>query len=657
MCGIVGIYSKKSPILTEALERATYSMHHRGPDQQKLWVSAHSRVGLGHARLSIVDLVTGDQPLVNENKQLHLVVNGEIYDYERIRRKLQQRGHILNTQSDSEIILHLFEEQGISCLEKLRGEFAFVLYDEKEDRLIAVRDRFGIKPLFYAWKDDVLYMASEIKALFAAGIPAEWDQQSYFQHLFLCKDQDRTLFEGVHQVPPGHFLIADQNGVQIKPYWDLNYPLHDAVLPERSEEDYLEELRHTLDESVRLRMIADVPVGCFLSGGVDSSAVLGMAARHCSDKVRAFTVTFDHEAYDEGEVARETAAWVGAEYVPIALGQADFAKHIEQAVWHGETIGHNAHGVARYLQSRAVHQNNYRVVLSGDGADELFSGYVYSRLDQVISNDDGLDEKSQLDRLRELSQRNPAFRHVLFPIKKTQAAKICEPIIGSTPTWMQAMEISRGPFKALLNSDFVADFKDFEPSRNLLNSMDVKGQLMNRSSMLQGMYTWTKSILPNQILFADRLEMAHGVEVRMPLLDHKLFEVVRKMPTNMLIRGLQEKYALREAAKPFVTKKVYGRPKQPFTAPHSTLDPNNPLYELIQDMLRSQVVQDNPFFNPVAIKTLLDSIPKMDYRTRITLDPVMLILLSTFILHKSYMQKISNEGHNLPLSPLTRRGR
>jgi len=637
MSGIVGIYSKQAPISAEDLNCATHSMHHRGPDQQKLWVSSHSRVALGHARLRVVDLVTGDQPLVNENEKLHLVVNGELYDYERIRRELLQRGHVLNTQSDSEIILHLYEEQGIGCLEQLRGEFAFVLYDEQEEKLIAARDRFGIKPLFYAWKDDVLYLASEVKALFAAGIPAQWDQRSYFQHLFLCKGQDSTLFEGVRQVPPGHFLIANQNGVQIKPYWDLDYPMHYDMLPERSEEEHIEELRHVLDESVRLRMIADVPIGCFLSGGVDSSAVLGMAVQHSQEKVRAFTVTFDQEAYNEGEVARETAEWLGAEYFPIALNQADFAKHIEQAVWHGETLGHNAHGVARYLQSRAVQESGHRVVLSGDGADELFSGYIYSRLDHVISNTEGLTEQNQRKRLEELSQRNPAFRHVLFPTKKIQAAKVCESMIGSSPTWMQAMEVSRSPFKSLLNPAFAEAFRDFEPSRALLNSMDVKGQLINRSPMVQGMYTWTKSVLPNQILFAERLEMAHGVEVRMPLLDHKLFEVVRKMPTNMLIRGLQEKYVLREAAKSFITKRVYGRPKQAFTAPHSTLDPSNPLYELIQDTLRSRVVQDNPFFNAVAIKVLLDSIPKMDYRTRITLDPVLLLLVSTLILHKSYM--------------------
>ncbi|MBE5393870.1 asparagine synthase (glutamine-hydrolyzing) [Brevibacillus borstelensis] len=639
MCGIVGMYSRERPISVNALDRATNLLRHRGPDQQRLWVSTHSRIGLGHTRLSIIDLETGDQPLSNEDEQLHLEVNGELYDYERIREGLKRRGHMLKTKSDSEIILHLYEEKGIGCLEYLRGEFAFLLWDDREQKLFAARDRFGIKPLFYAWKNKILYLASEMKALFAAGIQAEWDQQSYYQHLFLCMDQERTLFRGVRQVPPGHFLIADSQGVQIKPYWDLDYPTREEVDPARSKEDYLEELRYVLEESVCLRLKADVPVGCFLSGGVDSSAVLGIAVRQFPEKIRAFTVTFDHEAYDEGRVAKETAEWIGADYVPIELKQDDFAAHIEQAVWHSETLGHNAHGVARYLQSRAVHEQGYRVVLSGDGADELFAGYIYSRLDYVLSNEDGLSEQSQRQRLEELSLRNPAFRDVLFPSQTTQALKVCRQVIGSTPAWIQAMEVSRAPLKSLLNQSFLSKFLSFDPVKSLLDSIDVDGQLTNRSPILQGLYLWNKSLLPNQILFADRLEMAHGVEVRMPLLDHKLFEVVRRLPTNMLICELQEKYALREAAKPYLTETVYRRPKQPFTAPHSTLDPKNSLFELIQDTLRSQLVQEIPFINPVAIKVLLDNIPKMDYRTRINLDSIMLLLVSTCILHKCYISK------------------
>jgi asparagine synthase (glutamine-hydrolysing) len=314
---------------------------------------------------------------------------------------------------------------------------------------------------------------------------------------------------------------------------------------------------------------------------------------------------------------------------------------LEETVWHAETLGHNAHGVARYLQSKAVHDQGYKVVLSGDGADELFAGYIYSRLDHILSNTDGLDEQTKNSRLEELLQKNPAFRNVLHASRPLTSTKTCHSLFGYAPSWIQAMELSRQPLKAIFQPSFLHQFSQFDAVKGMLAYVDVEGQLSDRTPVHQGMYTWIKSILPNQILFADRLEMAHGVEVRIPLLDHHVFDVIRRMPVHLLIYGMQEKYALREAARPFVTDKVYKRPKQPFTAPHSTLDPSNPFYELIQDTLRSKMLENIPFISPAAIRALLDSIPKMDYRSRITLDPVLLLLVSTCMIQKLYVSSES----------------
>src|SRR5215831_3453149 len=267
MCGIVALFSRGDPIDGQALERATQRLHHRGPDGQRLWIAPHRRVGLGHARLSIIDLVTGDQPIANEDERLHIVVNGEFYDYERIQRELEQRGHRLRTRSDSEIALHLYEEVGTQCLHQLRGEFAFVLWDEPNQTLFAARDRFGIKPLYYAQRDGILYLASEVKALFAAGIPALWNYGSFLHATCLAVPlQDTSLFDGVHQVPPGHYLLATGRQLRIVRYWDFDYPLAGAARL-RSDAEYAEAFRHQLDEAVRIRLRADVPVGCYLSGG------------------------------------------------------------------------------------------------------------------------------------------------------------------------------------------------------------------------------------------------------------------------------------------------------------------------------------------------------------------------------------------------------
>src|SRR6267142_1957092 len=242
MCGIVAILSKQEPIAAESLRLATHSLDHRGPDEQHHWISPNGRVGLGHARLTIIDLVTGAQPIASEDGHLQIVVNGEFYDFERIRRELESRGHQFRTRSDSEIALHLYEEMGPACLEHLRGEFAFAIWDEQEQTLFAARDRFGIKPLFYARIKDTLYLASEVKALFAAGVPANWDQESMFQNLFLCVDQDRSLFQGIRQVPAGHYLIARPGSIELAPYWDANYPRAREQTIRQSETECVERL-------------------------------------------------------------------------------------------------------------------------------------------------------------------------------------------------------------------------------------------------------------------------------------------------------------------------------------------------------------------------------------------------------------------------------
>ncbi len=634
MCGIVAILSQGEPVSAELLCRATRRLDHRGPDLQRQWVSPDGRVGLGHARLSIIDLATGEQPIASEDGSLRIVANGEFYGYEAIRRALLQRGHQLATCADTEVALHLYEEMGAECLSHLRGEFAFVLWDAARGTLFAARDRFGIKPLFYAVVGDTLYLASEAKALFAAGVPAGWDREAVFQQLFLCTAQDRTLFAGVWQVPPGHYLEARAGGLRVVRYWDLCYPRGERPAGVRREAELVEELRQTLAEAVRLRMRADVPVGCLLSGGVDSSAVLGMAARDHAGPIRAFTVTFDHPAYDEGPIARETVDRVGGEYYPIALDQDLLAEHLADAVWHGETLGANALGVARYLQSRAVHQAGYKVVLSGDGADELFAGYLYFRHEYLVRARDGLDEGLRQQLLAALLRDNPAFRAVLSQPRTASAG--VQRLLGFVPSWLRATAVSRGDLAALLAPDFAAEFAARDLQAAFVERFDITGQLTGRDPVLQALYLWTKSMLPNQVLIADRLDMAHAVEVRMPLLDHRVAELVREMPVSLLIRGLTEKYALRQAVRSYVSDRVYRRPKHPFTAPHGTLDTNSGLHQLTQDVLRGPALAALPFFDRRAVVALLDRLPGLDHRQRIALDPCFFLILCACILQLRY---------------------
>ena len=391
MCGIVALFSRREPVSETALQRATQSLYHRGPDGQRHWIAPDRRVALGHARLSIIDLTTGDQPIASEDEQVRIVVNGEFYGYEAIQRELEQSGHRLRTRSDSEIALHLYEDLGAQCLHRLRGEFAFVLWDETNRTIFAARDRFGIKPLFYAFYRETLYFASEVKALFAAGVPARWDAESVYHSVEFGGHQMRTLFDGILQVPPGYYLIATEKHMQLHQYWDFNYPRADNATLQRSDADYAAEFRVALEEAVRIRLRADVPVGCYLSGGLDSCAVLGLAARHHPEPIRAFTLTFDRAEYDEEREAREMAAKAGAEFFPIPIRQDDLADHFADAISQSETLCFNAHGVAKYLLSRAVRDAGYKVVITGEGSDEILGGYAHFRRDMLLYNREGQD--------------------------------------------------------------------------------------------------------------------------------------------------------------------------------------------------------------------------------------------------------------------------
>jgi asparagine synthase (glutamine-hydrolysing) len=638
MCGIVALFSRRDPIDAQALERATQRLHHRGPDGQRLWIAPHRRVGLGHARLSIIDLVTGDQPIANEDERLHIVVNGEFYDYERIQRELEQRGHRLRTRSDSEIALHLYEELGTQCLHQLRGEFALVLWDEPNQTLFAARDRFGIKPLYYAQRDGALLLASEAKALFAAGVPARWNSASFLQSTsLLVPPQDGSLFEGVEQVPPGHYLLATGGQLRIVRYWDFDYPLAGAGRP-RTDGEYAEAFRHQLDEAVRIRLRADVPVGCYLSGGIDSCSVLGLAARHRSDPIRAFTLAFDRPEYDESAIAREMAAHAGAEFHPIPIHQSDLADDFADAIWHSETICINAHGVAKFALSRAVRDAGYKVVLTGEGSDEILAGYPHFRRDMLLYDNQGQDPATVERLLDELRSTNPVSRGLLLPDGQGISMASVQRLLGFAPSWMEANSTTAFKLRALFADHFAATAAERDPYRSFFNDLDVRAQLTGRPPVHQALYLWAKTHLPNYVLtmLGDRMEMAHSIEGRVPFLDHHLIELVRELPVAQKIRGMTEKYVLREAARPVLTDTVYHRHKHPFTSPPAALTPDERLHALLQDTLRGQVLRSMPFFDQRKVVALLDRLPTMDDGARTAIDGTLMVILSACMLHHRF---------------------
>ena len=638
MCGIVAIYSRREPVSAASLEYATKSLYHRGPDGQRHWISADRKVGLGHARLSIIDLSTGDQPIASEDERARIIVNGEFYGFEAIQRELEQRGHRLRTRSDSEIALHLYEELGIHCLQQLRGEFALVLWDETHRRLFAARDRFGIKPLFYAWHRGTLHIASEVKALFAAGVPARWDEESVYHSIAFGGHVMRTLYDGVHQVPPGHYLIATDRHVQINPYWDFDYPRASQTAPARSDADYAAEFRHELEEAVRIRLRADVPVGVYLSGGLDSCAVLGLAARHHPEPIRAFTLTFEQAEYDEGPIAKEMAALAGAEFNTIPIGQQNLADSFADAILQSETLCVNAHGVAKFLLSKAVRDAGYKVVITGEGSDEILGGYAHFRRDMLLYNREGQNPEEIAALMQWLDQNNTVSRGLLLPDGEIGQLDNVRRVLGYVPSWIETFSSRAVKMQPLLADDF---HRKYVPSGNyggLLADMDVRGQLAGRDPLNQSLYLWSKTVMANYILtmLGDRMEMAHSIEGRVPFLDHHVVECICRQPVNQKIRGMTEKYVLREAVRDVITDTVYRRQKHPFLSPPATLNPDETFNTYVQDMLRGPAMAAIPYFDQGQIVALLDRLHTMDTGARTANDQILMPLVSMCVLQQRF---------------------
>jgi asparagine synthase (glutamine-hydrolysing) len=646
MCGIVAMFSRGGAVSATALQCATRALHHRGPDGQRSWVSEDRRIGLGHARLSIIDLATGDQPIANEDERTRIVVNGEFYGYEAIQRDLERRGHCLRTRSDSEIALHLYEDYGVQCLHHLRGEFALVIWDETRRRLIAARDRFGIKPLFYAWHRETLYLASEVKALFAAGVPARWDEESVFHSVEFGAHQMRTLYDGVFQIPPGHFLIASERHEQVIQYWDFHYPKADATAPKRSDAEYAAEFRHELDEAVRIRLRADVPVGVYLSGGLDSCAVLGLAAKHHPEPIRAFTLTFEDAAYDEGPIAKEMAQRAGAEFYPIPIGQRELADNFADAIAQSETVCVNAHGVAKYLLSRAVRDAGYKVVITGEGSDEILGGYPHFRRDMLLYNRQGQDPAAIDELLRWLDDHNKVSRGLLLPDGEIGPLDSVRRVLGFVPSWIETFSSRAVKVRGLLAPAFRARYERQEGTFGVLDDVDWPRQLQGRDPLHQSLYLWSKTVMAGYILtmLGDRMEMAHSIEGRVPFLDHKVVETIARQPVNQKIRGMTEKYVLREAVRDVITDEVYRRQKHPFLSPPATLSPDDTFQTYVQDTLRGKAFAAMPFFDQARVVELLDRLPGMEVGERTASDQLLMHAVSLAVLQERF-QLASGRAH------------
>ncbi len=625
MCGIL-VDFRTVGFDVPALRRGLAALRRRGPDAEGLWLSPDGAVALGHVRLAVLDPTGSPQPVRNEDGSIVAVVNGELYDHERQRQALTARGHCFRSGGDSELVVHLYEEHGTDFVHHLRGEFALVLWDARQRRLLAARDRFGIKPLCYHLSPSGICLASQAKGLFALGVAPRWDMDSVaavaaMQYL----PPGRTPFAGIFSLRPGHLLVASVEGVRTAAWWEPDFPAEADKLAAEAD-DLAERLRAELTEAVALRLWADVPVAFHLSGGIDSATVATLAAERLGRPVSCFTVGFDAPGYDETERAAESAAFLGVDWRLLPLSRAELVAHLPEAVADAEGLAINLHLPAKWLLARHIRAAGFKVVLSGEGADEVLAGYAHFRGDLRTANGDDAPVVG-----------DPMLTGMHLPHGDALSLAGVRARLGFVPTFLHAKATLGRRLHTLLDPDFRRFAAQRDHLGEFVDAFDVRGQLLGRHPVDQAAFLWTRSALASSILhtLGDGTEAAHGLEGRVPFLDHHLFAFVRQVPTSMKIREDVEKWLLGRAMRGRLSEALLRRPKQPFTAPPLSLDGSPEGRALREDTLRS-TTRLCPFFDAAAIADLLDRLPRLDERERLAWEPVLMLVTTAVLLQETF---------------------
>lgn len=633
MCGIAGLWSPNAPKnADQALaEKMADTLFHRGPDGRGFHVDADKGLAMAHTRLSIIGLDAGTQPIYGREddgtQDLILTANGEFYDYKRLRGLLRTDGYSFNTKTDSEIALKLYDKHGLDFMPHLRGEFAFTLYDAKQDRLILVRDRFGIRPLFYHVGEEGFFWGSELKAMLAhPAVPREMCPKAQLHQMMQVQVPGMTLFKGIHALKPGHMLIVTRKGdgfeVEEREYWDAVFPL-DGEHDELTDEEHIENVRAKLVESITFRLEADVPVACYLSGGIDSCSIIGMAAAIQQSPVKAFTISFDDTRYDEAAIATEMAEKAGADQDILNVKALDlYGQNFEDAIRFSERTFYNTLGVAKMLMSKHVREVGYKVVITGEGSDELFGGYAQFKADYFL-HDPAYAETAAGD---DMKKRNAIFSGSVLA-EQAISHPAFEDVMGFTPSWIQPWMLVLERVKPLLSEDFKAKLGDYDPIAAIAYSLD-RSKLDGRHVLDKVQYSWIKTMLEGQILNwgGDRVDMANSLESRPAFLDHHVAEMAMRIPPHVRIRDGIEKWVVREAMKHVLPEVLYKREKFAFMAPpaHTDKAKTNEINKLIAKWLSSEKLAEVGIFDEAKLTASIEDYRKSDDHTQNTRKDIIL---------------------------------
>jgi asparagine synthase (glutamine-hydrolysing) len=591
MCGIAGFVTQRPSAYPDGvLQRMTEVIHHRGPDAGNFYRDEYA--SLGHRRLSIIDLSTGHQPMANESGDLWIIYNGEIFNHGDIRPELEAAGHRYKSHCDTEALIHSYEQYGPACLERFRGMFAFAMWDRRTRTLFCARDRLGIKPFYYFWNGETFVFGSEIKALLEhPAVSVELEDTLLAEHLaFGYSSDDRTLFRNVRKLMPGHWLTLRDGKLDIQRYWDVPRP---AEIPQRSDEEWIAECRQRLETTVRMRLMSDVPLGMFLSGGVDSSAIAALMKRMVTGKVKTFSVGYREAAYSELSYAAEVAKSIGTEHNEVVIGMDDFFNSLPRLIWHEDEPIVWPSSVSLYFVSKLASEQ-VKVVLTGEGSDEMFGGY--SRYRFYLLNQEWLKKYRVVPKpLRNVIRNQVASSSLL---SATVRRKLQHTFVGRGES-LESLYIdnfysafAESEQKRMANfagSPYETFHKYWQPGRSLLSTM---------------LYADQKTYLVELLMKQDQMSMACSIESRVPFLDHPFVEFSATVPDHMKIRGKEGKYILKKAVEDLLPHDIIYRTKMGFPTPlrQWLLEPRaETLFTLLRD--RKGVLAD--YLNMAEVDALI----------------------------------------------------
>ena len=638
MCGIAGYFGlPMAPDEARALlARMIDTLQHRGPDGNGTYVDGDA--GLAHARLSIIDVGGGRQPMCNEDGSVWISFNGEVFNYVELREELIARGHVFKTRSDTEVIVHLYEERGADCVEALNGDFAFAIWDQRQQRMMLARDRVGVRPLYYARRDRGIAFASEVKALLEVpGIDASLDPIALDQMFtFWFPLAPRTPFKGISELPPGHVMIATRDGVTTRRYWQFSYPdaAEDRPVSEREEARWSEEVREMLLDAVRIRLRADVPVGAYLSGGLDSSITTAAIGKFVPDQLRSFSVAFETPEYDESVFQEEMVAALGLRHSVTYCRDDDIAGTLPELIRHTERPIMRTAPAPMLLLSRLVCENGVKVVMTGEGADEVFAGYdVFkeAKVRRFCAAQPG-------SRLRPLLLRK---LYPYMPRLQGQSQRYLEAFFGSQDALDDPLYSHLPRFrtsaaaKGFFSADLRASIGDYDALADLRDQLPAEFGRWHPLSQAQ--YLESAFLLPGYILSSqgDRVAMANGVEGRFPFLDHRLIELASRIPPRLKLKGLTEKHILRRSVADMLPEGIAKRTKQPYRAPESRAFLRSRVSATVLDHLSPANLDAAGYFDSKLVGRLVakcEKLPSTGFRDNLAFVGI----LSTQVWHETF---------------------